>query len=47
MPIDAVMLSAAIVGVFVIFGSVLYWAERRTRDLSPKVESAHVKRRAF
>ncbi|MGQ0681121.1 hypothetical protein [Bradyrhizobium sp.] len=47
MPIDVVMLSAAIVGVFVLFGSVLYWGERRTRDLSPSVESAKTKRRAF
>jgi hypothetical protein len=47
MPFDVVILSAAIVGVFVIFGSVLYWGERRTRDLAPKTEGAHVKRRSF
>jgi hypothetical protein len=47
MPFDVVMLSTAIVGVFVIFGAVLYWGERRTRDLTPKVEGAHVKRRSF
>lgn len=47
MPVDVMFLSAAIVAVFVIFGSVLYWGERRTRDLSPTVESAKVRRRSF
>jgi len=47
MPTDAMMLSAAIVAVFVIFGSVLYWGERRTRALSTNVESVKVKRRGF
>ena len=37
MPADVMILSAAIVAVFVIFGSVLYWGERRTRTLSPDV----------
>jgi hypothetical protein len=47
MPADAMILSAAIISVFVVFGSVLYWGERRTRDLSPGVESAKAKRRSF
>jgi hypothetical protein len=47
MPADVMILSAAIVAVFVIFGSVLYWAERRTRVLSTNVESVKVKRRGF
>ena len=47
MPADVLILSAAIVAVFVIFGSVLYWGERRTRDLSPNVESIKAKRRSF
>jgi hypothetical protein len=47
MPADAMILSAAIIAVFVIFGSVLYWGERRTRDLSPTVESVKAKRRSF
>ena len=34
MPFEAMLVSAIIVGVFVIFGSVLYWADRRTRDIS-------------
>ena len=48
MPGDVVILSAAIVAVFVIFGSVLYWGERRTRDLSSTVEArAEARRRSF
>jgi hypothetical protein len=47
MPADAMILSVAIVAVFVGFGSVLYWGERRTRDLSPSVDSVKVKRRSF
>jgi hypothetical protein len=33
--------------VFVTFGTVLYWGERRTRGLSATVESPKVKRRSF
>jgi hypothetical protein len=47
MPADAMILSAAIIAVFVIFGSVLYWGERRTRDLSPTIGSAKLRRRSF
>jgi hypothetical protein len=47
MPADVMILSAAIVAVFVIFGSVLYWGVRRTRVLSANVESVTVKRRSF
>lgn len=47
MPVDAAILSAVIIAVFVIFGSVLYWGERRTRTLEPDVESAKLKRRPF
>jgi hypothetical protein len=50
MPADVMILSAAIVAVFVIFvifGSVLYWGERRTRVLSTNVEGAKAKRRGF
>ena len=47
MPVDVMIVSAIIVCVFVVFGAVLYWGERRTRDLSASVESAQAKRRAF
>jgi hypothetical protein len=45
MPVDAMILSAAIVCVFVMFGSVLYWGERRTRAQAS--DGARLKRRAF
>ena len=32
MPAEAMLVSALIVCVFVVFGAVLYWGERRTRD---------------
>ena len=47
MPVDVMILSAAIVAVFVVFGSVLFWSERRTRDLAPNVEGVKAKRRSF
>ena len=47
MPGDVMAVSAMIVCVFVVFGAVLYWGERRTRGLSDGVEAAPDKRRAF
>jgi hypothetical protein len=48
MPGDVMVLSAIIVGVFVLFGAVLYWGERRTRDMSSHaVAEADVRRRPF
>jgi hypothetical protein len=48
MPGDVMVVSAMIVCVFVVFGVVLYWGERRTRDMSSHATAdADVKRRAF
>ena len=52
MPADAMILSAAIVTVFVVFGAVLYWGEARTRSLSQDTAAqvnaeAKAKRRSF
>lgn len=47
MPVDALIVSALIISVFVVFGCVLYWGDRRTRDLSPSTESVKSKRRSF
>lgn len=47
MPGDVMLVSALIVCVFVVFGAVLYWGERRTRDMSAGVETAPAKRRSF
>ena len=33
MPTDSLMVSVAIVAMFVVFGATLMWADRRTRDL--------------
>jgi hypothetical protein len=47
MPADVMIFSAAIVAVFVMFGSVLYWGERRARTASPAIDGVKVKRRSF
>ena len=47
MPVESLIVSAAIVCMFVIFGSVLYWGERRTRTMSRAGETAKAKRRGF
>jgi CHASE3 domain sensor protein len=48
MPVDVMVVFAIIVCVFVVFGAVLYWGERRTRDMSSHtIADADVKRRAF
>ena len=47
MPADSMLVSAAVVAMFVIFGAVLYWGERRTRDMSATAESAKSKHRGF
>jgi len=47
MPADVMVVTALIACVFVVFGVVLYWGERRTRDLTPSVDSAKIKRRSF
>lgn len=47
MPADAMILSTAIVTIFVLFGAVLYWGEHRTRSLSHGAVETKVKRRSF
>ena len=47
MPLDSLIVSVAVVAMFVIFGSVLYWGERRTRSLSAATEAEKAKRRGF
>lgn len=44
MPVDALIVSVAIVAVFVTFGSVLYWGDRQTRGLSSSGETVKAKR---
>jgi len=33
MPTDSLMVSVAVIAMFVVFGITLLWADRRTRDL--------------
>ena len=48
MPIDAMIVSAAVISVFAIFAAVLYWGEQTTRSLSQGVsEQAKTRRRGF
>ena len=47
MPADAMIVSAAVITMFVIFGAVLYWGERRTRSLSQDTAGDEGKRRSF
>ena len=47
MPLDSLVLSVVIVAVFVTFGSVLYWGERQTRNLSAASMAEKAKRRGF
>lgn len=47
MPFDALIVSALIISAFVVFGCVLHWGDRRTRDLSPSAEGVKTKRRSF
>ena len=47
MPVDSLIVSALIISVFVIFGAVLYWGERRTRTMPAATEAGKFKRRSF
>lgn len=48
MPADAMLVSAVIVTIFVVFGVVLYWGEARTRSLSQeRTAEAKVRHRGF
>src|SRR5438046_164650 len=46
MPIDSMLVSAAVVTMFVVFAAVLAWGERQSRPLHQPADS-HRKRRSF
>ncbi len=46
MPIDSMLVSAAVVTMFVIFAAAVLWGERQTRLASQQPES-QPKRRSF
>ena len=47
MPIDLMLVSAAVVAMFVIFAGVLSWAERQSRSLQQAPADSDPKRRSF
>jgi hypothetical protein len=46
MPIDSMLVSAAVVAMFGIFAGVLAWGERQSRPLQQPSDGPH-KRRSF
>jgi len=47
MPVESILLSAAVVSVFAIFAGVLLWGDLQTRSARQETESSHRKHRAF
>lgn len=47
MPYDAMVVSAAVVAVFVAFAAVMLWADYQTRPDRLKADSNPQKRRSF
>jgi hypothetical protein len=47
MPVDSILVSAAVVAMFVIFAGALFWAERQTRPTAPEAAGRNGRRRAF
>jgi hypothetical protein len=47
MPIDSMLVTAAIVTMFAVFAGVLAWGERQTRSLPDAQATAEPKRRPF
>ena len=46
MPVDSLLVSIAVVAIFVVFGAVLYWGDRQTRPARLAAQSS-ARRRAF
>ena len=48
MPADAIIVSAAVISMFVIFAAVLYWGEQQTRSRRQgTTERPNGRRRSF
>ncbi len=47
MPVDAMLVSGAVVVIFVAFAAVIAWADRQTRPDQLKANTPAVKRRSF
>jgi hypothetical protein len=47
MPVDSILLSVAVVAMFVIFAGVLLWGDLQTRSMGHQTDSRNRKHRAF
>jgi hypothetical protein len=47
MPIDSMLVSVAVVAMFVIFAGVLAWGERQSQSLQQTPADSDPKRRSF
>ena len=47
MPVDSILVSAAMVSMFVIFAAVLFWADLQTRPTRHETADRNIRRRAF
>ena len=47
MPIDSILVAAAVVTIFVVFAGVLAWGERQSRHLHEEPVASQRKRRSF
>jgi hypothetical protein len=47
MPIDSMLVTAAVVTMFAIFAGALVWGERQTRPLEQETAASQRKRRGF
>jgi hypothetical protein len=47
MPIESILISAAVIAMFVAFAAVLIWGDRQTRPARPGLASNNTKRRNF
>ena len=47
MPIDSMLVSAAVVAMFVAFAAVLAWGQYQSRPLTEPFENGQRKRRSF
>jgi hypothetical protein len=47
MPIDAIIVAALVVAIFVVFAGALLWADAQTRPSRPNAPSVGLKRRSF
>jgi hypothetical protein len=47
MPVDSILVSAAVVAMFVVFAGALFWADLQTRSMRHETADRNIRRRAF